>query len=445
MNAINEQFIQNHDRGVLRFITAGSVDDGKSTLIGRLLYDSKGVFADQLQAIQKSRYHRSEDGMPNLALLTDGLEAEREQGITIDVAYRYFATPQRKFIVADAPGHVQYTRNMVTGASTAHAAIILVDATKIKDGQLLTQTLRHSTIAHLLGIQPIIFAVNKLDLMGWNEALFQHLVQACGALCRQVGIARHHVIPVSALQGDNIVNASPNTPWYQGPALLALLESLPADNDLSYKPLRFPVQWVARHNGQHTHGFRGYAGQLASGMMRVGDRVVVRPSGVVATIKSLRNFQGLVDQASAGAPITVELEEDVDVSRGDWLTHEHDVPLVSKQIEAELCWLDAQPLHPERRYLIKHGTRTSTAKISQVHTHRDLQQRGAHAANHSTLGMNDIGRVTLTSSDALVTDPYEVLAATGAFILIDDVSHQTVAAGMVREAGWHFPVINNQD
>ncbi|NYT77229.1 sulfate adenylyltransferase [Alcaligenaceae bacterium] len=445
MNAINEQFIQDHGRSVLRFITAGSVDDGKSTLIGRLLFDSKGVFADQLQAIQKSRYHRSEDGMPNLALLTDGLEAEREQGITIDVAYRYFATPQRKFIVADAPGHVQYTRNMVTGASTAHAAIILVDATKVKDGQLLTQTLRHSTIAHLLGIQHIVFAVNKLDLMGWSETLYQHLVQACSALCRKIGIVQHHVIPVSALQGDNVVNASPNTPWYQGPALLTLLESLPADNDLSYQPLRFPVQWVARHHGQYAHGFRGYAGQAASGIMRVGDRVVVRPSGVFATIKSLRNSQGLVEQASVGVPITVELEEDVDVSRGDWLTHEHDAPRVSKQIEAELCWLDAEPLHTGRRYLIKHGTRTTTAKISQVHTHRDLQQLAVHAANHSTLGMNDIGRVTLTSSDALVTDPYEVLAATGAFILIDEVSHQTVAAGMVREAGWHFPVINDKD
>ncbi|MFT0548377.1 sulfate adenylyltransferase subunit 1 [Allopusillimonas ginsengisoli] len=441
MNAINEQFIQNHDRSVLRFITAGSVDDGKSTLIGRLLYDSKGVFADQLQAIKNSRYHRNEDGMPNLAMLTDGLEAEREQGITIDVAYRYFATPQRKFIVADAPGHEQYTRNMVTGASTAHAAIILVDATKVKDGQLLIQTWRHSTISCLLGIRHIIFAVNKLDLLGWDETLFQELAQACGALSRQLGIAQHHVIPVSALHGDNVVNASPNTSWYQGVALLPLLEGLSADDNLSYKPLRFAVQWVARHHGQYAHGFRGYAGQLASGTMRVGDRLVVRPSGVVATIKSLRNFQGLVDEAHAGAPVTVELNEDVDVSRGDWLTHEHDAPTVGKQIEAELCWLDAEPLNLARRYLIRHGTHTCTAKISQVHTVRDLQQLAVHAANNLTLGMNDIGRVTLRSSDALVTDPYEVLAATGAFILIDETSHQTVAAGLIRKAGWHFPAI----
>lgn len=432
MNAINEYFVQNHDRSVLRFITAGSVDDGKSTLIGRLLYDSKGVFADQLQAIQNSRHHRREDSLPNLAMLTDGLEAEREQGITIDVAYRYFATPRRKFIVADAPGHEQYTRNMVTGASTAHAAIILVDATRVADGRLLLQTRRHCTIAHLLGIRHIIFAVNKLDLVDWDKTLFEQLSRACGDLCSQLGIVQFHAIPVSALHGDNVVSLSANTPWYNGLALLPLLEALPADDDASHKPLRFPVQWVARHNGRQANGFRGYAGQLASGAIAVGDRVVVQPSGVAATVKSLQAFQGTVERAVAGAPVTVELEEDVDVSRGDWLTHCHDLPAVGRQIEAELCWLDTEPLNPARRYLIRHGTRISTARVCRVHTRRDLEHLAVQATNHPGLSMNDIGLVTLSSSDPLVTDAYEVLAATGAFILIDEASHQTVAAGLIR-------------
>lgn len=432
MNAVNEAWQSQTDSQVLRFITAGSVDDGKSTLIGRLLFDSKGVYADQLHALENSKYRRTTDEAPNLALLTDGLEAEREQGITIDVAYRYFATAHRKFIVADAPGHEQYTRNMVTGASTADAAIILVDAAKVPDGELLVQTRRHSTIAQLLGVRHIVVAVNKLDLLQWDKAVFDRIVQSYRELADRIDIREFQAIPISALHGDNIVHGSTHTPWYEGPNLLAHLESLSGSQDLSQGPLRFPVQWVARHNGHQVDALRGYAGQVASGSVRVGDTVQVQPSGVTAQVQSLLTSEGELEVAVAGQPVTIVLDREVDVSRGNWFTHVEQAPVVGNQFEAELCWLDTKPASLARRYLIKHGTQLSSAKLQQVHTRRDLQRLEETAVTDGVLSVNDIGRVTIKTRDALAFDDYRSLAATGAFILIDEATHQTVAGGMIR-------------
>jgi len=420
---------------VLRFITAGSVDDGKSTLIGRLLYDSKGLMRDQLHALRNSKYARNaqaqHDDAPNLALLTDGLQDEREQGITIDVAYRYFSTPRRKFIVADAPGHEQYTRNMVTAASTADAAVILVDASKVRDGLLLVQTRRHSTIAHLLGLRHIVVAVNKLDLLGWDQALFARIVQSYRALAARIGIAHFQAIPLSALYGDNVVRASSATPWYDGPPLLAHLESLAGAQDLRQQPLRLPVQWVARHNGHQIDALRGYAGQIASGSLRVGDTVQIQPSGEVARVRALLTHAGEQEQACAGQAVTVVLERDVDVSRGNWICHVDAAPIVSKQFEAQLCWLDTRPASLARRYFIKHGTQTSSARLCTIHTRRDWQRLAEIPAADATLSVNDIGRVSIKTRDALAFDDYRQLPASGAFILIDEATHQTAAGGMI--------------
>ena len=432
MNALNEQFQSRADKGVLRFITAGSVDDGKSTLIGRLLYDSKSVYADQIQAIGKSRYSRMRTQDIDLSLLTDGLEAEREQGITIDVAYRYFATSVRKFIVADAPGHEQYTRNMVTGASTAQAAIILVDASRAADGQLLVQTRRHSAIAHLLGIRHLILAVNKLDLLDWDQAAYERITAAYSELAAGLGINHFHALPLSALKGDNVVHPSQNMPWYQGPTLLQLLETIDVVDDAASLPLRFPVQRVARHGGDGLQGFRGYAGQAVSGTISVGDAVRVQPAGTAATVRELLTFRGPVQTAPAGVPVTVILNEDVDVSRGDMLSHVQQPPRLLREFEADLCWLEGNPLNLKRKYLIKHGTRLSSARIKKVHTVRDAYKLEEFQAQDQTLQMNDIGHVTVAAVDILAVDDYQSLPATGAFILIDEASHQTVAGGMIR-------------
>ncbi|VCU68986.1 Sulfate adenylyltransferase subunit 1 [Pigmentiphaga humi] len=435
MNAMTDpDFFSAADKGVLRLITAGSVDDGKSTLIGRLLYDSKGIFADQLDAISRAKYKRTVGDALDLSLLTDGLEAEREQGITIDVAYRYFSTPARKFIVADAPGHEQYTRNMVTGASTADAAIILVDATRVAGGQLLTQTKRHSTLAHLLGIRHIVVAVNKMDLVDWNEDVFARIRDAYSALAAKIGIGHFEILPLSALTGDNVVTRSQRTPWYAGPALLELLESLEVRDLAHTRALRFPVQMVARHGGDRADDFRGYMGQIASGSVRVGDRVLVQPSGVSATVKSLVVHGGEIDAASAGDSVTVVLNEDVDASRGDVLVHETAPATVAREFEAELCWLDAQALNPARKYLLKQGTRLTTAKIKNVLARRDIHELEEVSLADSPFSMNDIGRAVLATRDALALDRYEDIAATGAFILIDEATHQTAAAGMIRRA-----------
>ncbi|MGP1613735.1 MAG: sulfate adenylyltransferase subunit 1 [Pollutimonas bauzanensis] len=432
MNAVNESWISAVDTGVLRLITAGSVDDGKSTLIGRLLYDSKGVFADQLASITRSKYKRVAASEIDLSLLTDGLEAEREQGITIDVAYRYFATPLRKFIVADAPGHEQYTRNMVTGASTAEVAIILIDASRVQDGQLLAQTKRHSALAQLLGLKHIVVAVNKMDLVGWDPALFEGIREAYAKLAQQLGIAEFHILPISALKGDNVVERSEHTPWYSGPPLLALLEGLPVATAVDEgSSSRFFVQWVIRHGGHDVNDFRGYAGQLAGGRLSVGDEIKVLPGGQVAKVARLVQFDRDVESVLAGDTATLVLDRDIDVSRGDLIVQSDAVVRVAKEFEAELCWLDQQPLNPLRQYWLKQGTRLTQAKVKAVHTRRDMHEL-QHVEAGGGLGMNDIGRVTLVSRDFLALDSYAEQAATGAFILIDAATHQTAAAGMVR-------------
>ncbi|MDY0308277.1 MAG: GTP-binding protein [Castellaniella sp.] len=431
MNAINEQWQAAPETSVLRLITAGSVDDGKSTLIGRLLLDSKGVFADQLQAIAGSKYTRAPNSELDLALLTDGLEAEREQGITIDVAYRYFATPARKFIVADAPGHEQYTRNMVTGASTADAAVILIDASRAGDGRLLPQTKRHSTLARLLGLRHIVVAVNKMDLVGWDQAVFDRIHTAYRDLAERLGIPAFHVVPLSALSGDNVVRPSDRTPWYPGPPLLTLLENLPAAAEPAQAQARFFVQWVIRHNGSGPGAFRGYAGQLQGGTWRVGDAVQVLPSREPARITGLLRGAQAVDQAQPGDSITVVLDRDIDLSRGDVLVDAQAQPVLDRDFEADLCWLDQQALNPARLYWLKQGTRLTQARIQAVHTRRDIHELRSVDWN-GTLAMNDIGRVQLRTRDPLVLDDYDALRATGSFILIDMATNQTAAAGLVR-------------
>ncbi|UYO93477.1 sulfate adenylyltransferase subunit 1 [Pollutimonas sp. M17] len=431
MNAINESWVSASGTEVLRLITAGSVDDGKSTLIGRLLYDSKGVFADQLASIAKSKYKRTPASEIDLALLTDGLEAEREQGITIDVAYRYFATPLRKFIVADAPGHEQYTRNMVTGASTAQVVVILVDASRAADGRLLPQTKRHSALAQLLGLQHVIVAVNKMDLVGWDGQVFQRIADAYAELARALGIPDFHIVPISALKGDNVVQESGNTPWYDGPPLLSLLETLPVAAAAPNAAARFFVQWVIRHDGSRVDGFRGYAGQLAGGALKVGDGIKVLPSGLTATVARLLRGDADVAELVGGDSATVVLDRDIDVSRGDLIVPADAQLRLAREFDAELCWLDQQALNPARQYWLKQGTRLTQARIKAVHTRRDMNALQQVPAG-DVLNMNDIGHATLVARDPLALDPYTGNAATGAFILIDAATHQTAAAGMVR-------------
>ncbi len=431
MNAINEQWQAAPETSVLRLITAGSVDDGKSTLIGRLLVDSKGVFADQLKAIAGSKYTRAPDSGLDLALLTDGLEAEREQGITIDVAYRYFATPARKFIVADAPGHEQYTRNMVTGASTADAAVILIDASRASDGRLLPQTKRHSTLARLLGLRHIVVAVNKMDLVDWDRAVFERIHAAYRDLAERLDIPAFHIVPLSALSGDNVVRPSERTPWYQGPPLLTLLENLPVDAEREEGQARFFVQWVIRHNGSGPDAFRGYAGQLRGGAWQVGDAVQVLPSRESARIAGLLRGTQAVDQALPGDSITVVLDRDIDLSRGDVLVDAQAQPALDRDFEADLCWLDQQALNPARLYWLKQGTRLTQVRVQAVRTRRDIHELRSVDWN-GTLAMNDIGRVQLRARDPLVLDDYDDQRATGAFILIDTATNQTAAAGLVR-------------
>ncbi|WP_353149695.1 GTP-binding protein [Pollutimonas bauzanensis] len=431
MNAVNESWISAADTGVLRLITAGSVDDGKSTLIGRLLYDSKGVFADQLAAITRSKYKRVAASEIDLSLLTDGLEAEREQGITIDVAYRYFSTPRRKFIVADAPGHEQYTRNMVTGASTAEVAIILIDASRARDGQLLAQTKRHSALAKLLGLKNIVVAVNKMDLVGWDPVIFEAIRAAYTELAERLDIEHFHIIPISALRGDNVVEGSANTPWYSGPPLLSLLEDLPISAAVDEGSSRFFVQWVIRHGGHDVNDFRGYAGQLAGGRLSVGDEIRVLPAGQVAKVARLLRFDLDVASVVAGDNVVLVLDRDIDVSRGDLIVQSDTTIRVTKEFDAELCWLDQQALSPLRQYWLKQGTRLTQAKVKAVHTRRDIHEL-SHVEASGVLEMNDIGHVTLVSRDVLALDSYSEHSVTGAFILIDAATHQTAAAGMVR-------------
>ena len=422
------------ERGLLRFITAGSVDDGKSTLIGRLLFDSKGIFADQLDAMSRAKNKRTVGDTIDLSLLTDGLEAEREQGITIDVAYRYFATPKRKFIIADTPGHEQYTRNMVTGASTADAVIILIDVSKVKLGddgsvELLIQTKRHSTIAHLLQIEHVIVAVNKMDLVDYDQGVYERIIGAYAAFAATLGLKDIRPIPLSALAGDNVVVASARMPWYSGPTLIEMLESLSVYDESHDDPLRFPVQLVARHNGHAANDFRGYMGRIEAGKVRRGDRLLVQPGGLSATVKDIVTLDGSLECAVVGQSVTILLDEYLDISRGDMLVPADSPATVLKTVTADLCWLSEEPLDLRRKYLLKHTTRQVSARVTRVETLLDINTQEKRPA--TGLQLNDVGSITLTVQQPLAADAYATIRSTGAFILIDEVSHQTVAAGMI--------------
>ncbi|MYM75675.1 sulfate adenylyltransferase [Duganella sp. FT134W] len=424
-----------NEQSLLRFITAGSVDDGKSTLIGRLLFDSKGIFADQLDAMSRSKHKRTVGDAVDLSLLTDGLEAEREQGITIDVAYRYFATPKRKFIIADTPGHEQYTRNMVTGASTADAVIILVDVSKVKlreDGgvDLLIQTKRHSTIAHLLQIEHVIVAVNKMDLVNYDQDIYNRIVKAYGEFAASLGLKDITPIPLSALSGENVVDRTEKLAWYQGPTLIELLESLSVYDESHEAPFRFPVQLVARHNGHEANDFRGYMGRIEAGKVSVGDKLVVQPSGQSATVKDIVTLEGSHQSAVVGQSVTLLLDEYLDISRGDLLASADRPATQLKQLKADVCWMSDEPLDMRRKYWIKHGTKQTSAKVKVIESLLDINTQQRHPADG--LKLNDIATIELAVQQPLAADAYSDIRATGAFILIDEVTHQTVAAGMIR-------------
>ncbi|MBT8578804.1 sulfate adenylyltransferase [Polynucleobacter paneuropaeus] len=435
-------------QNVVRFITAGSVDDGKSTLIGRLLYDTKSILVDQLESLSKTKHARvtSSDAGVDLALLTDGLEAEREQGITIDVAYRYFSTPKRKFIVADAPGHEQYTRNLVTGASQSDVAVILVDASRVdlaaSPATLLAQTKRHAAIVHLLGLRHVVFAVNKMDLFNFDENVFTTITQAIEDLCQKIGLPQPTLIPISALLGANVVNASTYTPWYKGPTLLAWLESLDTSPASEKTGFRFPVQYVARQDGSASDDFRGYLGQVETGSIHKGQKIKVLPGNSEATVAEIYLGNGstrdssnnAVDSATTGDAIAIRLKEDIDISRGCLFINVDDAtpPRLSKEISADLCWLDSEPLSMNRKYALRHTTNTVGAKVKAIEQVLDVQTLFQASETHP-LNTNEIGRVSLILQKPIAADLFDESQATGAFILIDEVSNHTVAAGMIRQ------------
>ena len=410
---------------LLRFTTAGSVDDGKSTLIGRLLYDTKSIFDDQLNAIERVSSRKGLSHL-DLSLLTDGLRDEREQGITIDVAFRYFSTPHRKFIIADTPGHIQYTRNMVTGASTANLALILVDA---RQG-VNEQTRRHSFIASLLQIQHLVICVNKMDLVNYDEAVFEQIVSDYNDFASRLDIHDFHFIPISALHGDNVVNRSEKMMWYNGPTLLHTLENVPVANDVNHVDMRFPVQTVIRPHSTEHHDFRGYAGRLASGLLRKGDVVTVLPSGISTTVKSVHTPAGTVDEAFAPQSITIELNDDVDVSRGDMIVRQGNQPKLTQDIQAMICWLGDEPVSKGSKWLIRHTSRESRVILQSVEYRLDME-RIQRETDVLQLQKNDIARITLRAALPLCTDSYRLNRVTGSFILIDPVSCATVAAGMI--------------
>jgi sulfate adenylyltransferase subunit 1 len=409
---------------LLRFLTCGSVDDGKSTLIGRLLVDTKSILADALHAAERTSRRRGLEAI-DLSLFTDGLQAEREQGITIDVAYRYFSTGTRKYIIADAPGHEQYTRNMVTAASTANLALILVDARR----GVLTQTRRHSYLAHLVGIPHLVVAVNKMDLVGWSEERFEEIRADYLAFAGKLGIEDVRFIPLSALLGDGVVERGANLPWYRGPTLLELLEGAPTAHSEHAEPLRFPVQWVCRPGTDAHHDFRGYMGQDESGEVAVGDEVQVLPSGRTTRVREILLGGVSLPCAVSEQSVTLLLEHDVDVSRGDMIVHPSSAPPALKKVDATLCWLSETPLSPARRYLVRHTTRETKAQVAEI-AHRvdlaDLERKPAAA-----LAMNDIGRVSLRLAQPIFADPYAENRSTGAFIVVDEATNDTVGAGMV--------------
>jgi sulfate adenylyltransferase subunit 1 len=410
---------------LLRFITAGSVDDGKSTLIGRLLHDSKAIFEDQLAAVERTTRSRGIDGV-DFSLLTDGLVAEREQGITIDVAYRYFSTPKRKFIIADTPGHEQYTRNMVTGASTANLAVILIDA---RNG-VVTQSRRHTYIASLVGIPHLVVAVNKMDLAGYSRGVFGDIREEFGRFAAGLNFRDIIYIPISALKGDMVVDRGENLPWYDGPALIELLENIDIDHDLNLDDFRFPVQWVCRPGTDEHHDFRGYMGRIESGAVTVGDPIVVLPSGRSSRIKQILTLEGGLKHAAAPQSVTLLLEDDIDISRGDMIVRSSASVSVAKQFDADICWLSEQPLDMQRKYAIKHTTKTAKAFVSQIQYRVDVNTL-RRVDGIAQLQMNDIARVGVKVQQSLVIDSYARNRATGSFIMIDNATHDTVAAGMI--------------
>jgi sulfate adenylyltransferase subunit 1 len=413
------------DMELLRFSTAGSVDDGKSTLIGRLLYDSKSIFQDQMDAIEAASAKRGEEYV-NLALLTDGLRAEREQGITIDVAYRYFSTPKRKFIIADTPGHIQYTRNMVTGASTANLAIILVDARK----GIIEQTYRHSYIASLLQIPHIIVAINKMDLVDWDEKTFNKIVQEYKAFASKLDIKDVHFLPISALAGDNVVNRSEKMPWYQGPTLMYLLETIHIGSDLNHIDARFPVQYVIRPMKNEYHDFRGYAGRIAGGVFRVGDKIKALPSGFSSKIKSIVTMDGDLQEAFAPQSVTITLEDEIDISRGDMIVRENNVPQSEQEFDVMLCWMNEKKMVPRGKYILRHTSKECKCIVKETKYKLNINTL-QRIEDDLELGLNDIGRVSIRTTVPLFFDSYRKNRITGSIILVDEATNETVAAGMI--------------
>jgi sulfate adenylyltransferase subunit 1 len=409
---------------ILKFITAGSVDDGKSTLIGRLLYDSESILLDQLEALHRSN-RKNDDGTIDLAILTDGLKAEREQGITIDVAYKYFQTEKRKFIIADTPGHIQYTRNMVTGASNANLAIILIDARK----GVIEQTIRHSFIVSLLGIQEVVVCINKMDMVNYSEDVYNKIVEDYKVLANKVGIKNVNYIPVSALKGDNIVNKSSNMNWYSGGSLLHLLETIEIKIDDSKAHARFPVQWVIRPQTAELHDYRGYAGRVSSGSFKVNDRITVLPSGFSSAIEKIELLDEHLNEAFAGMSVTIHLKDEIDISRGDVLVNSSLLPHVSQLIEADLCWMDTRPLDTAQTYFIQHNSKVTRCRIQEI----------LYKVNINTLEkefnedfmLNDIGRIAIKTAEPLAFDLYHDNKANGSAIIIDSRTNVTVGALML--------------
>lgn len=411
---------------LLKFITAGSVDDGKSTLIGRLLYDSKSIMIDQLEAIEKQTKNR-EDGEIDLALLTDGLRAEREQGITIDVAYKYFSTPKRKFIIADAPGHIQYTRNMVTGASNADLAIILIDA---RNG-VVEQTRRHSIIASLLAIPRIVVAINKMDLVHYSEDTYNNIVIDYAEVAKKLGLQQVTYIPISALDGDNIVDPSTHMPWFEGTPLLQFLETVPLDNTINYTDARFPVQYVIRPQTNDLHDYRGYAGKIISGVYRTGDAVTILPSCITTTIAKLEVGDKEVMEAFAPQSIVMHLADDVDVSRGDTIVISNNIPELSQEFDVLLCWMDNKPLKPGNKYLLQHNSKTVKSVVKSIDYKLDVNSLLQEAAPEKVM-LNEIVKATIKTATPIAYDSYKSLRANGGFILIDETSLVTVGACMAE-------------
>lgn len=430
MVKLERSFLQFHKKmldnnQLLRFTTAGSVDDGKSTLIGRLLYDSKSIFEDQLQAITNTSKKKGHDGV-DLALFTDGLRDEREQGITIDVAYRYFTTPKRKFIIADTPGHIQYTRNMVTGASTANVATILIDA---RHG-VIEQTKRHAFIASLLHIPHIIVCINKMDLVDFSEEVYNKIVSEFEEIASKLLVTDVRFIPISALLGDNVVNKSENMPWYQGAPMLHTLETIHIGSDINKVDARFPVQTVLRPQRDGFIDYRGYAGRVASGIFRKGDDVTVLPSGFTSKIKTIDTIDGELNEAIASMSVSITLEDDIDVSRGDMIVRSNNKPEASQDIEVMLCWLNNSPSKPRAKYSIRHTTNEQTAMIKEVIYKYDINTF-ERLTGDTELKMNDISKVRIRTTKPLMVDAYRENRTTGSIILVDDATNETVAAGMV--------------